>query len=48
MNALFNILYCIVSIYLYSSSHSAHQSEALPVRETLRERKEALGSPANK
>src|SRR6218665_1533722 len=32
-----NILYCIVSIYLYSASCSAHQSEALPVRETQRE-----------
>jgi len=27
-------LYCIVSIHLYSASLSAHQSEALPVRET--------------
>ena len=27
-------LYCIVSMHLYSASHSAHQSEALPVRET--------------
>ena len=46
--------HCIVSIHLYSASCSAHQSEALPVRETqkeervLRERKEALGSPVNK
>jgi len=46
------LYYCIVSIHLYSISCSAHQSEALPVRETqreqravLRERKEALGSP---
>src|SRR6218665_3079807 len=31
------ILYCIVSINLYSASCSAHQSEALPVRETQRE-----------
>ena len=31
------ILYCIVSIHLYSASCSAHQSEALPVRETQRE-----------
>src|SRR6218665_1632442 len=31
------VLYCIVSIYLYSASCSAHQSEALPVRETQRE-----------
>jgi len=28
------VLYCIVSIHLYSS---AHQSEALPVQETQRE-----------
>src|SRR6218665_604804 len=28
------LLYCIVSIHLYSASPSAHQSEALPVRET--------------
>jgi len=28
---------CIVSIHLYSASCSAHQSEALPVRETPRE-----------
>src|SRR6218665_555182 len=28
---------CIVSIHLYSASCSAHQSEALPVRETQRE-----------
>src|SRR6218665_3432351 len=50
------LLYCIVSIHLYSASCSADQSEALPVREThgrekravLRERKEALGSPVNK
>src|SRR6218665_298427 len=31
------VLYCIVSIYLFSASCSAHQSEALPVRETQRE-----------
>ena|SRR6218665_3407449 len=37
------ILYCIVSIYLYSASCSAHQSEALPVRETQRE--EIYGGP---
>ena len=48
------VLYCIVSIHLYSASCSAHQSEALPVRETQREEsslertKEALGSPVNK
>jgi len=30
-------LYCIVSIHLCSASCSAHQSEALPVRETQRE-----------
>src|SRR6218665_1711060 len=30
-------MYCIVSIHLYSTSCSAHQSEALPVRETQRE-----------
>src|SRR6218665_3643344 len=29
-------LYCIVSIHLYSASFSAHQSEALSVRETQR------------
>src|SRR6218665_2314776 len=29
--------YCIVFIHLYSASCSAHQSEALPVRETQRE-----------
>jgi len=37
-------------MHLYSASWSAQQSEALPVRETravLRERKEALCSPAN-
>jgi len=28
------VLYCIVSIHLYSVSCSEHQSEALPVRET--------------
>ena len=28
------MMYCIVSIHLYSASSSAHQSEALPVRET--------------
>src|SRR6218665_2546147 len=31
------VLYCIVSKNLYSASCSAHQSEALPVRETQRE-----------
>jgi len=31
------VLYCIVSIHLYSASCSEHQSEALPVRETQRE-----------
>ena len=31
------VLYCIVSIHLYSASCSAHQSEALLVRETQRE-----------
>jgi len=31
-----SLLYCIVSIRLYSASCSAHQSEALPVRETQR------------
>jgi len=31
------VLYCIVSIHLYAASCSAHQSEALPVRETQRE-----------
>ena len=28
------VLYCIVSVHLYSASCRAHQSEALPVRET--------------
>jgi len=32
-----HIGYCIVSIHLYSASYNAHQSEALPVRETQRE-----------
>ena len=31
------VLYCIVSVHLYSVSWSAHQSEALPVWETQRE-----------
>src|SRR6218665_3870755 len=31
------VLYCIVSVHLYSASCSAHQTEALPVRETQRE-----------
>src|SRR6218665_2750101 len=31
------VLYCIVSIHLYSSSCNAHQSEVLLVRETQRE-----------
>ena len=31
------LLYCIVSIHLYSASCSAHQSEALPVQKTQRE-----------
>src|SRR6218665_3834125 len=31
------VLYCIVSIHLYSASCSAHQSEVLPVRDTPRE-----------
>jgi len=31
------IMHCIVSIHLYSTSRSACQSEALPVRETQRE-----------
>src|SRR6218665_610621 len=35
-------LYCIVSIHLYSASCSAHQSEALPVRETQREESSGL------
>src|SRR5688572_5816491 len=30
------VLYCIVSINLYSASRSPHQSEALPVRKTQR------------
>jgi len=35
------VLYCIVSIHLYSASCSAHQSVALPVRETQREESNA-------
>ena|SRR6218665_1751134 len=31
------LLYCIVSIHLYSASCGAHQSEALPMRETQTE-----------
>jgi len=31
------LLYCIVSIHLYSAPCSAHQSEALLVQETQRE-----------
>src|SRR6218665_3785971 len=31
------VLYCIVSIYLYSASCSAHQSQVLPVQKTQRE-----------
>src|SRR6218665_3305257 len=31
------VLYCIVYLHLYNTSCSAHQSEALPVRETQRE-----------
>src|SRR6218665_2430776 len=31
------VLYCIVSIHLYSASYSAHESEALPVLENQRE-----------
>src|SRR6218665_3881931 len=37
------LLYCFVSIHLYSASCSAHQSEALPVREI---QKEEQGRPA--
>ena len=33
------LLYCIVSIHLYSASCSAHQSEALPVQKTQREKR---------
>ena len=32
-----SVLYCIASIHLSSASCSAHQSEALPVRETQRD-----------
>ena len=32
-----DVVHCIVSMHLYSASCSAHQSEALPVRETQRE-----------
>ena len=35
-------LYCIVSIHLYSARCIAHQSEALPVRETQREERSDL------
>ena len=53
---LWNKLYCIVSIHLYSASCSEHQSEALPVRETPREESSLVrtkrgtsnGSPVNK
>src|SRR6218665_1643525 len=31
------VLYCIISIHSYSASCNAHQSDALPVRETQRE-----------
>src|SRR6218665_1202748 len=31
------IVLCLYSIHLYSASRSAHQSEALPVRETQKE-----------
>ena len=34
---IYLVLYCIISIHLYSASCSAHQSEALPVREAQRE-----------
>jgi len=34
---LYIVLYCILSIHLYSASCSTHQSEALLVRETQRE-----------
>ena len=37
------VLYCIVYIHLYSASCSAHQSEALTVRETQREESECSG-----
>src|SRR6218665_2374782 len=36
-HCIFFVLYCIVSINLYSIFCSAHQPEALPVRETQRE-----------
>src|SRR6218665_50445 len=36
------VLYCIVSKHLYSASCSAHQSEALPVRGTRREKRAVL------
>src|SRR6218665_2107134 len=39
------IVYCIVSIHLYSASCSSYQSEALPVRETQREESIA-GNPS--
>src|SRR6218665_2272134 len=38
----FTLLYCTVSIHLYSASCSAHQSEALPVQETQREESSLL------
>jgi len=36
------VLYCIAFIHLYSASCSAHQSEALPVRETQREERQSM------
>ena len=36
---ILTVLYCIVSINLYSASLSAHQSEALPVRTDPEKRK---------
>src|SRR6218665_3016009 len=49
-----NCIYCIVSVHLYSASHSTHSAEALPMRETQREGSsfieqiEAIGSPVKK
>ena len=36
------VLYCIVSIHLYSASCSVHQSEALPVRQIRENEKRHL------
>src|SRR6218665_2473259 len=43
MHSVRMYLYCIVSIHLYGASCSAHQSEALPVREAKREESRGFG-----